>query len=643
MITEKDFEDLDEYALDAGQMEAAERMRNLMWTVSGDYTLNTKLDLQDWKHTKWVAAYDAVKQGALAKFFDQNAFAVYLAKKLYYGADQGPLTAIAQMCVDAAVYPRAVRERPGVREIRSLAYDYILERKFSALSASWVGRVRLAWMRDVLREGAVASNGVKAEAGVNAAEHDEKEAVAETADAEESKMVASGHEQRLAQPLARLGHLEADASTWQLIRTVDELYNEMIDPDFVKKHGDLEHVLSATLEEMQEFNWRDLLEEEAYEQLLQQLLEQVSREDFQPDQPATAPPEQGSESAQAAPRVIQIDEKAAAKMYAYIEKNYGRSYLNEHEQKALNYRLCRGAHQDCRLYMTDGILESHVMVNAQYVNTRAHVRNNQRLFMNSTHLLRRNVEEMSAALRRSLMLRSQPEAIYAEHGHVRPNQLWKVGRVPEPGKLFFRMTRENNNDFVVEVLLDASGSQRERQGLVALQAYIICAALSEVGLPHRLVSFCTFWDYTVLQRMRDFDDAPDKDRKALEYVTSSNNRDGLAIRAAGDELSRRPEEHKILIVLSDGRPNDVVVGRPGSRNPQSYSGDYAVRDTAFEVRRLRSQGIHVLGVYTGKEQDLAAEKLIFGRDFAYIHEIRNFSRVVSTYLQRLLEQDVGEL
>ena len=53
-------------------------------------------------------------------------------------------------------------------------------------------------------------------------------------------------------------------------------------------------------------------------------------------------------------------------------------------------------------------------------------------------------------------------------------------------------------------------------------------------------------------------------------------------------------------------------------------------------------GIYVLGVFSGQEKDLAAEKRIFGKDFAYIRDIRNFSRVVSKYLQRLLEQDVGE-
>ena len=140
------------------------------------------------------------------------------------------------------------------------------------------------------------------------------------------------------------------------------------------------------------------------------------------------------------------------------------------------------------------------------------------------------------------------------------------------------------------------------------------------------MSFCSFWDYTILQRFREYDAPREDNRKILDYVTSSNNRDGLAIRAAGDSLLQRQEEGKILIVLSDGKPNDIIVNRPNSRNPQAYFGDYAVKDTAHEVRGLRSSGVYVLGVFTGKEKDLAAEKKIFGKDFAYIRNIESFSK-----------------
>ena len=92
-------------------------------------------------------------------------------------------------------------------------------------------------------------------------------------------------------------------------------------------------------------------------------------------------------------------------------------------------------------------------------------------------------------------------------------------------------------------------------------------------------------------------------------------------------------------MLSDGRPNDVVLNRPNVKNPAVYTGEYAVKDTAAEVRRLRSQGISVLGVFAGEEQDLSAERRIFGKDFAYIRDISKFSRIVGQYLTKQLDSD----
>lgn len=60
---------------------------------------------------------------------------------------------------------------------------------------------------------------------------------------------------------------------------------------------------------------------------------------------------------------------------------------------------------------------------------------------------------------------------------------------------------------------------------------------------------------------------------------------------------------------------------------------------AFEVRRARTLGISVLGIFAGNYEDTAAEKRIFGKDFAYIRDIRNFSRVAGAYLRRQLEEE----
>ncbi|MFR7899159.1 MAG: hypothetical protein ACLU6Y_04465 [Ruminococcus sp.] len=47
----------------------------------------------------------------------------------------------------------------------------------------------------------------------------------------------------------------------------------------------------------------------------------------------------------------------------------------------------------------------------------------------------------------------------------------------------------------------------------------------------------------------------------------------------------------------------------------------------------------VLGVFAGEEKDLATEKKIFGKDFAYIRNITGFSKIVGRYLTKQLEDD----
>ena len=222
-------------------------------------------------------------------------------------------------------------------------------------------------------------------------------------------------------------------------------------------------------------------------------------------------------------------------------------------------------------------------------------------------------------------------------GTVIPSKLWKVGRT-EDARLFLRTSKKLNSDFVVDILMDGSGSQRGRQQDVALQGFILSAALSKAGIPHRVFSFCSFWSYTIMRRFREYDENAEADWKILEFTSSSSNRDGLALRAAADGLLHRPEENKILIMLSDGRPNDVVLNRPNVKNPAVYTGEYAVKDTAAEVRRLRSQGISVLGVFAGEEQDLSAERRIFGKDFAYIRTLSTFAHVVGRYLKKQVDE-----
>ncbi|MEI3138317.1 MAG: hypothetical protein V8T31_01355 [Lachnospiraceae bacterium] len=98
------------YEIEEYEMEIENRIRNLMWTVSGDYALNTRLDVASFSKSKYISMYDAIKQGAFAKYFDTNALSMYIVKKLFYGVEEPVLMNIAQICVDLAVYQEIVEE-----------------------------------------------------------------------------------------------------------------------------------------------------------------------------------------------------------------------------------------------------------------------------------------------------------------------------------------------------------------------------------------------------------------------------------------------------------------------------------------------------------------------------------------------------
>lgn len=590
------------YELEEHEMEIENRIRNLMWTVSGDYKLNARLDLTSFSKSKYISLYDAIKQGAFAKYYDTDELSMYIIKKLFYGVEEPVLMNIAQLCIDLSVCQKIAEERPGVSNIRKKAFEAMLEYDFRKINDSFMGRVKLEMIRQFL-------NG------------------------------RYRAEKRIQEVLDRIYLLEQAENTMEIIRTIDYIYNTFADRSFERKHGDLEFVLNTSVEELAEATWQDFLDEEMYESVLERMVDQVSQQMLSMEEQRQ--PEEEKKKEDQGPKkksVIVLDEKALEKMNSYMELNFGKSYLSEQERKKTDRRLCNGAHADCSLYYTDGILEHPVMINAQYVNAKKQVDRNLLLYRNSKNMIRKNVEIMTDNMKRALVTRTRQEEEIADCGQIVANRLWKIGRTQDP-KIFQKIVRQYQTDYVVDILVDASGSQRDRQGQVALQAFIISEALSNVKIPHRVMSFCTFWDYTVMQRFREYDAPKSENMKIFQYTTSANNRDGLAIRAAADSLMQREEENKILIVLSDGKPNDVVVNRPNSRNPKPYCGEYAVRDAAQEVRKVRNKGIYVLGVFAGKEQDLQAEKKIFGKDFAYIRDIRNFSNVVGQYLQKILIYD----
>ena len=588
--------------IDDYRLELENRIRNLLWTVSGDYGLDMKPDVSLFLRSKAIALYDGIKQGALARYYDKDMLGLYLVKKIFLQAGENELTFVAQLCIEEAIGDKICEERPGIRDMQRQCMEDILEQEFDILPdlRDIPGRLKVAVLRRRLNNG-------------------------------------EWHVEKKLQPFMELIERAGNSTdTLELIRVIDELYNRLMDPDFESMHGTLEQVLAVTMEDLTEYSWEDFLSEEMYEEVLESYAEQLTNSVSGLENSAVT--EEMEEKRQKKRSVKVVTPEMLEKAYTYVELNYGKSYLSEAEEKKINYQMCRGIHSDCSLYFTEGIIKNPVKSNYQYEYAKRLRNKNIWLYHDKHRIVKHNITVLTETLRKSLVLRSETQTVLSDRGMIVPSRLWRIGRTND-AKLFQQELKGEISDFVVDVLIDASGSQMKRQGDVALQAYIISEALSNVDIPHRVMSFCTFWDYTIMHRFRRYDDPRSENDNIFNYVTSSNNRDGLAIRTAGYDLLQREEEKKIMIILSDGRPYDVIINRPNAKNPEPYQGKAAIADTATEVRRLRNLDVSVLGVFAGEEKDLATEKKIFGKDFAYIRDIANFSKIVGRYLTKQLEID----
>ena len=588
--------------IDDRRLELENRIKNLLWTVSGDYTLEMKPDISLFLRSKAIALYDGIKQGAIARFYDKDLLGLYLVKKIFLQADESALTFVSQLCIEEAIGEKICSERPGIYAIQKQTYEDILDQEFDRLPSveDMPGRLKVAVLRNRL--------------------------MGKEGEYEVSRKLKPYYD------LVRAAGSAGD--TMELIRIIDRLYNTLVDPSFEKIHGNLERVMSVTLEELSEYSWEDFLSEEMYEEALESYMEQLTGQMTGLEN--TEVTEEMEKKREIRRKVTVVTPEMQEKAYTYVELNYGKTYLTEAEEKRINYLMCRDIHSNCSLYFTEGVLKNPVRRNYQYEYAKRLKNKNIWLYHDKHRIVKQNIAVLTETLRKSLVLRKETLTVLADRGKIVPSRLWRVGRTHD-AKVFQQEIKGDASDFVVDVLIDASGSQMKRQGDVALQAYIISEALSNVDIPHRVMSFCTFWDYTILHRFREYDDPRTANENIFNYVTSSNNRDGLAIKTAGYGLLKREEDKKILIVLSDGKPYDVIINRKNSRNPEPYKGKAAVADTATEVRRLRNLDVSVLGVFAGEEKDLSTEKKIFGKDFAYIRDISGFSRIVGRYLTKQLE------
>lgn len=335
---------------------------------------------------------------------------------------------------------------------------------------------------------------------------------------------------------------------------------------------------------------------------------------------------------------IQFKAPSLEKRRRYVSEKYGQSILSMQELARLEKEVCTGNHGHSHVHITRGNLPDSSN-KAYFLQARQDQRKTNTDYYEDHRLVAgRNIRKLQETITNALMTDLDESATYGLEGQVFVPKLWRYQRLGDP-KVFFKPAREHQGTLTIDLLLDASASQFERQEEVSMQAFILTEAFSGLGIPIAVWSFQNLYEYTAIRLYRDYQSPRIENKHIFDYKADGSNRDGLAIRTLANRIiKKRSEAHPILIVLSDGKPNDKRGRTDADRNQREteYTGSYAVRDTAVEVRRARDFGIAVLGVFTGEEEDLPSVQKIYGRNFAHIQDTQQFARVVGHFMKNEL-------
>ena len=332
-----------------------------------------------------------------------------------------------------------------------------------------------------------------------------------------------------------------------------------------------------------------------------------------------------------------VSKMTAEELRQFMESKFGKSVFSPRQTFELERELCSGNHQNTHILFTYG--EKPVLAGIQSAfealqrqKEAAQAETNRKYYESRRRIFSTAAAELGSRIMNSVLLHLQPAPVKSDSGSLDPKTAWR-SVFTDDGRIFSKPENENAGDICVDILLDASTSQKDRVEIISSQAYVIADALTRCSIPCRLMSFCSMTGYTAVRIFRDYG-KPSDNRKIFDYVSNGCNRDGLAIRACRKLLSTSPYEHRILIVLSDVKPNDVVrIHRDGSGESERYESAAGLRDTAQEVRLARAEGISVMCIFTGDDEDLPSARTVYGRDFARVRDFSFFADTVGKLLR----------
>ena len=197
------------------------------------------------------------------------------------------------------------------------------------------------------------------------------------------------------------------------------------------------------------------------------------------------------------------------------------------------------------------------------------------------------------------------------------------------GKVFYKNNLPNEiPELAVGLLLDESGSMCscDRCTYARASAIILYDFCQSLDIPVMVYGHST--DYTdvgntvALYSYAEFDGFDHDDKyRMMDIAARGSNRDGAALRFVAEQLSKRPEAVKILILVSDGQPAD-----------SGYSGSAAEEDLRGIKQEYQRKGILFVAAAIGDDKQNIER--IYGDSFMDISDLKQLPTKLTAVVKR---------
>ncbi|RNF40426.1 nitric oxide reductase activation protein NorD [Planococcus salinus] len=209
--------------------------------------------------------------------------------------------------------------------------------------------------------------------------------------------------------------------------------------------------------------------------------------------------------------------------------------------------------------------------------------------------------------------------------------------IEERPKPFYRKSAPSRElDAVFCLLIDGSASMIDKLDETRQAVLLFHDVLRGLNVPHEIVLFyedayeaSESRQPNYFEWMHKFEDGTkDHAQEIWSMEDHEDNRDGFAIRWMKDRLRSRTEQHRFLLVFSDGEPSAYNYAENG------------VIDTAKAVEETKKQGIEVLHLFLSSEkiteEQAAFYRMMYGNKSVSANSLDQFVDQTLRLLKRTL-------